>query len=222
MYGIAARGVLPDDADTGDHTSVIQVDQLIYAHLDRTDQIDEALHALERGVATPEDTSIGPARSLSIDGILGPEPFDHSRWAGLVPHLEGAPDDGGIRLRHRLLPQPGGFEGFGAVEEELFADDSPVGNRQEHGPVAVKPGSAALAGADDMPAHEDAGVPEVEQFSGRKLEVAPLGDPALLKADALRATAIYAVEAEADEPRIGYEFDIGVVGREGRLRSRLD
>jgi hypothetical protein len=56
------------------------------------------------------------------------------------------------------------LRGLPAIEEELLADDLPVGNRQEHGPVAVKPGSAAEAGADDTPAHEDVVVPEVEQF----------------------------------------------------------
>ena len=75
-----------------------------------------------------------------------------------------------VLLRHRLLPQAHGFEGIGAIEEELLANDSPVGNRQEHGPVAVKPGPAAEAAADDTPAHEEATVPEVEEFSGREPE----------------------------------------------------
>jgi hypothetical protein len=101
--------------------------------------------------------------------------------------------------QRRLLPQACGFEGRRAVEEELLAHHPPVGDRQQHGPVAVKPRSARETTADDTPMHKQATVAEVDQFFRLKPEIAPLGNPALLEANALRTTAIHAVEAESDD-----------------------
>ena len=36
-----------------------------------------------------------------------------------------------VLLRHRLLPQPGGFEGLGAIKEDIHPRDSTVAERQD-------------------------------------------------------------------------------------------
>ena len=131
---------------------------------------------IERGLATPEDTSIGPARPLSIDGILGPEPFDHSRWAGLVPHLEGALDDGGIRLRHRLLPQSHGFEGFGTVPVAAMASDFPVTQCEDVEGREPHLYAATSAAADLQATYNDV-ISVVEHFLWLKSERIPCREP---------------------------------------------
>src|SRR5215207_1955811 len=77
---------------------------------------NQALHPFERRGTPSVDTGIGPARSLTVDGILGPELLGHRCRTRLVPDLIGPADAVGVLLRHRLLPQPGGFEGLLAVE----------------------------------------------------------------------------------------------------------
>ena len=103
---LRVRGLAPrrlcDVADAGDETAVVELDQVVDLHLDRPDEVNEALHALERGVAPPEDAGVRPARPLSIDAVLSPELLDHRRRPGLVPDLVGAAHLGGIVLRHRL------------------------------------------------------------------------------------------------------------------------
>ena len=61
------------------------IDQIVEMNLDRSDQIDQALHPSERSGSSAEDSGVGPAWSLSIHGILGPEPIRDRRRTGFVP-----------------------------------------------------------------------------------------------------------------------------------------
>src|SRR3954471_7549861 len=100
--------VLPDHARAGDQAAVADLDQLVEADLDRPEQIDQVLHPFERRGTSSVNTGIGPARSLAVDGILGPELLGHRCRTRLVPDPIGPADAVDVLLRHHLLPQPGG------------------------------------------------------------------------------------------------------------------
>src|SRR5215218_1618289 len=80
------------DPRAGDEPAVAHLDQVIEADLDRPEQIDQALHPFKRGATSPVDTGVGPAGSLTVDGILGPELLGHRCRTRLVPDLIGPAD----------------------------------------------------------------------------------------------------------------------------------
>src|SRR5215203_3497070 len=173
-----AGGVLPDGANAGDETAIAQVDQVIYAHLERSHQLDEALHALERRGTTPIDTSVGPAGPLSIDRILSPELFDHSRRTELVPHLVGTPDCGGILLRHRLALQPHCFKGGGFSREETEPDGL-LPPPPPNVPGRLPHSDAAIGGATPNLNFSQRDMAEIAQLNDFDLVIGPSGEQVL-------------------------------------------
>src|SRR5215216_584094 len=77
--------------------------------------------------------------------------------------LEPPPHDLDVLLRHRLLPQPGGFEGFLAVVEVLLADDPPRTKGEEREQRTADVDTAAPATRGYLPAHEQP-VPRVDHL----------------------------------------------------------
>jgi hypothetical protein len=92
---------LPHHARAGDEAAIANVDQIVEAHLEWPSQIDQALHPCERSGTSSVDTGIGPARSLAVPSIFGPELIGHCHWTRLVPDLIGPTDAAGVLLRHR-------------------------------------------------------------------------------------------------------------------------
>ena len=110
---------LPDHSGASHETAVGQLDQIIEMDLDRSDQIDQALHPGERSDTPPDDSDIGPARfsargltagrcaterpplaerNLSVDGILGPELLRDRPRTRLVPDLVRPADSVSVLL----------------------------------------------------------------------------------------------------------------------------
>src|SRR5215207_11697016 len=96
------------------------------------------------------------------------------RWVVLEPALVHSADGFDVLLRHRLLPQPHGFEGLLRTVVYLPPPDFPVSHARDLGEgVRTNLGSAGYALATDA-CHDDDIVPGVDQlfhFQTEALEV---------------------------------------------------
>src|SRR5215216_7618467 len=88
------------------------------------------------------------------------------------PRLRAGPERG-----RRLLPQPGGFEGFGVIEVVLLPNDLAVFvERRQHGVVVGQRDAAALSACDEFAEHQKS-VAEVDQLPRLEPMLTPAAGP---------------------------------------------
>src|SRR5262245_47754686 len=85
-----------------------------------------------------------------------------------VPSRLGSLEGPQVFLRHRLLPQPDGFEGFLVIPEELLQDDLALSERQDLAELQVPPESRLFAGVA-LSDPQDHGVTGVDQILDHRL-----------------------------------------------------
>ena len=78
--------------------------------------------------------AVGPALGTRDPGVRVPTTA-HAREIGRLEATNALQDDFDVLLRHRLLRQPGGFEGFLRGEHNSSWRRPPVGRKSGHRPI---------------------------------------------------------------------------------------
>jgi hypothetical protein len=123
-------------------------------------------------------TTFGTTRRRSKPWGCGSRPFPLTKGIHVagVPRLEQGPHDLDVLLRHRLLPQPDGFEGKLPTGEEMLSADPSVCEPREHGADLHshwEGGTFGLSGELKEGNHRGSSVMELAKIEPEIVEVSP-------------------------------------------------
>src|SRR5256885_7227369 len=120
-----------------------------------------------------------PGSGNHVGGLpldVGIQPMEGTLEVPAVERLYRLSNDLHVLLRHRLLREPGGFEGFGAISEVPRPDHQAPWHLKELTERLVY-GHAAARPVGLEPSHDEKRVAEVEDLLGLQLEILECFEP---------------------------------------------